>query len=131
MYDMHWYNKQWAPLAAFLILGIAGVTGFNISQNSTDNTLYQNSLQACERGNGLREQTNDRLVVIGVQKAVLTKFVRSAYVARRDSAKTAAPGDTVDRDAAKAYASYLKTLSNVPTLESVDIVDCNTAIKKP
>lgn len=125
------YNKPWAPLAAFLILGIAGVTGFHISEKNSQNTLYQNSLQACERGNILRQQINDRLVVLQTQKNVLVKFIGTAYDARAAAAKLAGPGDTIDREAAKAYKGYIDALNETPALETVDLVNCEVAIEKP
>lgn len=97
-------------------------------QKSSDH-LYHNSLQACLRGNTLRQETNNRLESIATQRIVLRDFLKTAYVARLNSASST--GSLIDKQAAQEYKEYLRKLNSLQRLKRIPLVNCDTTIKKP
>lgn len=123
-----WYSKPWAPLAAFLILlVVGGYALYGVAQSGKD-TLYKSQLQACERGNALREESNRRVAAHNADRDTLQEFLIAAREARR--AAYARSHEASDANAAADYSRLIKQLDAVK-FYPVKVVDCQTAIAKP
>jgi hypothetical protein len=59
------FIKRHSAAFAFAALAIAGAYGFLVVEERTTDQLYENSLEACERGNKLRQ-----VVFLNVQDAI-------------------------------------------------------------
>lgn len=125
------FKHPQAPLGAFVVLAVAGALAFQSSSGETADLLYENTYAACLRGNVLRAETNDRLVLLETQKEVLTNFLRSAVDVRRSDSKRNGVNAEANNRAIKEFRSYIKKLEETPSLSPVQVVDCAKAIKKP
>lgn len=100
-------------LAALVVLG------FLVNRAFTVSTARQ--VAACERGNALRKENNERVPALQLQRAVLEAFIRDATAARAASAKAA------DHATARKYAALSVKLERVE-YHAIPLVDCPAAV---
>jgi hypothetical protein len=110
-----------SPLVAFGLFVAVAFVGLTLWQTSQTAALRGQQLRACERGNGLRLESNRRIRSHRVERGVLADFLRAAEEARR------AAGTANDRQAAERYHRLWLQLRRV-TFRPTPLVDCRRVI---
>ena len=112
------------PILAFVILALAGGWAIASSDRSGADKLYDSQVLACNKGNKVIGELNERVDSnITVQQS-LEQFLSSAREARLSS------GSRTDLAAAEAYGRLIVKVSKVQ-YHKVPLVDCQHDIKKP
>lgn len=119
-------NLRHAPLIAFIVLALAGGWALKATTDANDANIKEAQVAACERGNVLREETNDRVQDNQLQVEVLTKFLEAARTARLDA--FAKSHNKFDLSAANNYTQLIANLKNV-VYEKVPLADCDNLFK--
>lgn len=119
----NFFDKN-GPLVAFLILALIGGWAIRSSSQESARTLYKSQIEACERGNILRAESNRRVASHVLDAEVLGQFLTAAREARR------AGNTPTDKTAAEDYTNLLERLQRV-RFEPVKIVNCAEAIPEP
>ena len=124
-----WLQKgRNSVLVSFIILALVGGWAIKSSADNGTRKLYESQIAACERGNLLRKETNDRVHDQLESTQVLQSFLDSAATARE--AAFQANGQPEDKKAAEAYLRLSGRLESVQ-FDTVPIINCKEAIKKP
>lgn len=121
----HRYGRAFAYIVT--TLAIAGA--LHTSETNSGQKLYENSYASCGRGNALRIEQNTWLITLNEVRDILGDFIDSARVARQTSGEE--NNSQNDLDTAKRYQKLIDRLDDTPDLKKVELVDCDTAIKKP
>lgn len=119
-------NRQ---LVAFLILALVGGWAIKGSADSSADKLYRSQIEACERGNTLRAESNRRVTSHEVDRNALVAFLNAAESARVSAYER--DGNEADKVAAEDYADLAELVRNQVVFEPVSIVDCTEVIEKP
>jgi hypothetical protein len=114
----------WEPFVAFVLLVAVVSVGLYFDGKRRSNSLYDQQVAACERGNALRAESNDRVADNEAIKSGLVTFLDGAIRARRAS------GGPEDIEAARTYEAVRDKVTQV-TYERVELVNCRVAIEKP
>lgn len=130
------FVRTHAQAIAYLLIAVVAALAIDLSANHTAHTaattaarvLYRSQLQACQRGNKLRRQINDRTHESATSRGVLISFLRSARRARLDSYRLG--HQAADLRAANAYGSQIKREQRVH-FTPVLIIDCHEAFPAP
>lgn len=88
---------------AFVVLALAGGLAINASLRTADRRLHAAQLRACERGNVVRDELNDRI----------------------------APNLALHRELARLVARAGSKLPPLPTFDRIPLVHCETAVAEP
>lgn len=124
-----WLERHWRPaiLLALVALAVAGGWAIRASYHQTlehlhthDQHLHTSQLEACERGNILRQRLQ---VNVRVLDELLTEAAHNRVVvaAHEDNPRVAA----ADLKAARAYRKLRAVTVGVP------LVDCVEAVERP
>lgn len=117
-----WLERHWRPaiLLALLALAIAGGWAIQSSYHNALEHLHTSQLEACERGNILRQRLQ---VNVRVLDELLTEAAHNRVVvaAHEDNPRVAAAG----LKAARAYRKLRAVTVGVP------LVDCVEAVERP
>ena len=117
-----WLERHWRPaiLLALVALAVAGGWAIRASYHQTLEHLHTSQLEACERGNILRQRLQ---VNVRVLDELLTEAAHNRVVvaAHEDNPRVAA----ADHKAARAYRKLRAVTVGVP------LVDCVEAVERP
>lgn len=122
------FLARYGVMLAFLILAIVG--GYAIEQSAKNSAkadarqLYEAQIQACEKRNDIRNESNKRIRDHTIERDVLEEFLADARDARRAS------GSPTDKKAASRYANLKKELEGV-RFSVLPFEDCAATIQKP
>jgi NAD dependent epimerase/dehydratase family enzyme len=123
------WNLKHAPLIAFAVIALGGGLALQANSDDTAENLYDSQIQACERVNKLREESNQRVLGLRTVRNSLEDFLRTAAEARFDAYQKS--GNDFDR---KAYVRWEKTANELVAkvrFGKVPIVDCEKVIERP
>lgn len=117
-----WLERHWRPaiLLALVALAVAGGWAIRASYHQTLEHLHTSQLEACERGNILRQRLQ---VNVRVLDELLTEAAHNRVVvaAHEDNPRVAA----ADLKVARAYRKLRAVTVGVP------LVDCVEAVERP
>lgn len=117
-----WLERHWRPaiLLALVAPAVAGGWAIRASYHQTLEHLHTSQLEACERGNILRQRLQ---VNVRVLDELLTEAAHNRVVvaAHEDNPRVAA----ADLKAARAYRKLRAVTVGVP------LVDCVEAVERP
>lgn len=116
-------------LLAFVLLAAGGYLGIKQSTNAsirnTAQTLYKSQVEACERGNKLRRESNDRVNDHLAERDVVSSFLLMAAEARERA------GTKLDIATAKRYRILAHRLRTTVFYTKIPVPSCESIIKKP
>lgn len=122
-------DSRWLPVLAYLFIAFALVFLLQRSADTRARLDYKNSVAACQRGNKLRTESNNRIAAHQADKQGLVDFLEGARRARL--AGYVRNRNSEDLKAARNYAAIIKRVNAQVRFDSVALVDCPNQFTKP
>ena len=122
-------SREYGALLAFVILAIFGGIAIDRSASNQTKTIYQSQLRSCQRGNTFRQDLNQRLSNIEVERGAFLQLLLAASAARQATYEVShLPSDLA---AAVEYRRLAKEVTDHVIFVKFPLVNCAKAYPKP
>ena len=124
---MAWVRTHRTAIA-FVVLALAIAWVVQTGNARSADRLYNNAIAACQRGNALRTESNERAPIHEKALVIERRFLLTAAEARTRAYER--DGAPEDRKAAQSYREQAGELDGL-TFTVVPLVDCKATVKHP